>query len=1190
MKLKDNSTQEIDTALYQLEQKLKSNIRLTDIENSNASTAKINAVDKKLTEEVKDRQSADEKLQDNINKEIADRKDADAAIENAKQDKLIAGDNIQIDGNVISATSKEYTAEAPIKVTDGKISLDTVPVNKGGTGVTTQEDINKAFISNLETGNSDVTDGTEFVSSYASDNGFADSNALNKPYKRQFVKVWNYIKDKISSVLGLTSAKVSSYDSHLTNKDNPHSVTKSQVGLGSVVNTGDSAKPVSGGTTKFTTGGAYTELNKKVDKVDGKGLSSNDFTDTYKDKLDNIDTAVTADSSNLVTSGAVSTAISTEVTNRNTAITNAINNLDVSSVGGDGKYISAISETNGKISATSTTMDTAPTANSVKAVTSGGIKTAISTAETNAKNLANATGTLAIAHGGTGQTTANAAANAFINSLTTDTSAPVDADYFISQSAGGGTTTTTYHRRPISALWEYIKGKISSVLGLTKDTYGGKASTAGVADKTVNDISIDVPWVQESGQYVIPLGNIPEPGSAEYDSPYNWDIAGFFSIIRPGGHNGSHLWFEAGHGYSHAWTTYTYLDKLDFKLVTTSIKAFQYNGKWWMGLCIITSNQGYSGKMTITYRRGLPATPTCILYYSRSDGVANKEIYDSIQDIPSSWWKTRTIDNPTAFTSNIAAQTIKANTNFIGNLTGNVTGNVSGSSGSCTGKSAQAGFLDKYGARPTSGNIVPKDASEYGGMRKDVVSSSMTDSGRPGSNGHLLTMFWDGNERWDSQLFISNDRGVLPTLKVRQKQDGADYGPWTDIITSNNIGSQTVATATTAGKLTTARTAYVDLGTASTTRTIDWSGDTTIPVNGVLSVANGGTGADTAEGAANSLIASLNVSDNVPVDSDYFISQVVNGGPFVPAYNRRPISKLWEYIKGKILQDGEDFGYNHIVYDDASLLEWANCTDGHMKKVLVKSGTYNMTKGVDFSKAGTGYVFAENGAVINSKVPIAFTAPSGKTTIHNLKVVCGPSSDNTCAFSASNIENLILYDCEASYATNTITVNRNLFSKCTCYNCHYNFTYSSSSSSMSIKVFYQCYCYNCICKQTIAANSTAVSFATDSFFYKECACISCDAELTILRNIKAATPSFSCYYNCWDRCVGCLSTINVNNSALTVYSTLYGFMRCQHMSSCKEVHTVGYSNIKGIVQCIYISSTSGINGESNTSVGNSCDI
>jgi len=60
-----------------------------------------------------------------------------------------------------------------------------------------------------------------------------------------------------------------------------------------------------------------------------------------------------------------------------TAVAAAIGGLDVDSVGGDGKYISAISETNGKISATATTMDTTPTASSTKAVTSGGIKTAL---------------------------------------------------------------------------------------------------------------------------------------------------------------------------------------------------------------------------------------------------------------------------------------------------------------------------------------------------------------------------------------------------------------------------------------------------------------------------------------------------------------------------------------------------------------------------------------------------------------------------------------------------------------------------------------------------------------------------------------------------------------------------------------------------------------------------------------------
>ena len=79
-------------------------------------------------------------------------------------------------------------------------------VANGGTGVTTQADINRAFIGNLDIGESDVTDGTEFVSSWASDNGFAETtDGANTPYKRKFIKVWNYIKGKISSVLGLTA-------------------------------------------------------------------------------------------------------------------------------------------------------------------------------------------------------------------------------------------------------------------------------------------------------------------------------------------------------------------------------------------------------------------------------------------------------------------------------------------------------------------------------------------------------------------------------------------------------------------------------------------------------------------------------------------------------------------------------------------------------------------------------------------------------------------------------------------------------------------------------------------------------------------------------------------------------------------------------------------------------------------------
>ena len=50
-------------------------------------------------------------------------------------------------------------------------------------------------------------------------------------------------------------------------------IDATDLGLGNVVNTGDSAIPVSGGTTKFTTGGAYTELAKKIDVAE-KGVAN----------------------------------------------------------------------------------------------------------------------------------------------------------------------------------------------------------------------------------------------------------------------------------------------------------------------------------------------------------------------------------------------------------------------------------------------------------------------------------------------------------------------------------------------------------------------------------------------------------------------------------------------------------------------------------------------------------------------------------------------------------------------------------------------------------------------------------------------------------------------------------------------------------------------------------------------------
>lgn len=75
-----------------------------------------------------------------------------------------------------------------------------------------------------------------------------------------FLTVWNYIKDKISSVLGLTATS-----------------------YGGNAATATTATTAAG----YTSGGAIdTALQGKVDKETGKGLSTNDFTDTYKSSVD----------------------------------------------------------------------------------------------------------------------------------------------------------------------------------------------------------------------------------------------------------------------------------------------------------------------------------------------------------------------------------------------------------------------------------------------------------------------------------------------------------------------------------------------------------------------------------------------------------------------------------------------------------------------------------------------------------------------------------------------------------------------------------------------------------------------------------------------------------------------------------------------------------------------------------------
>lgn len=149
-------------------------------------------------------------------------------------------------------------------------------------------------------------------------------------------------------------------------------------------------------------------------------------------------------------------------------------------------------------------------------------------------------------------------ANYLLNSLSTESSTPKDADYYISQHADGGTTTTTYHRRPMSSLWTYIKGKMNvdgNAASATK-LATARTLTVGNTGKTFNGTA-NVSWsaneigclslAQRGSEFAdaadlntIGYGNYYSSNSTKSATLSNGPVTGSgFRLFHQRGYNGS---------------------------------------------------------------------------------------------------------------------------------------------------------------------------------------------------------------------------------------------------------------------------------------------------------------------------------------------------------------------------------------------------------------------------------------------------------------------------------------------------------------------------------------------------------------------------------------------------------------------------------------------------------------------------
>ena len=225
--------------------------------------------------------------------------------------------------------------------------------------------------------------------------------------------------------------------------------------------------------------------------------------------------------------------------------------------------------------------------------------------------------------------------------------------------------------------------------------------------------------------------------------------------------------------------------------------------------------------------------------------------------------------------------------------------------------------------------------------------------------------------------------------------------------------------------------------------------------------------------------------------------------------------------------------YDFVVDSNESLLAWANCTDGSMKSVLVKSGEYTLEgKMINLVNAGTKFVFAE---------------PGNKITVSNYMRGIGATEDYGAVIVGLNVElsfygqgesfsfyrGMICYNCNGECAS---TDKGYGFFSCTCSNCTGTGKGSVRGKDTGYG-FYNCTCSNC----TGTGNGLHKGYG---FF--SCTCSNCTGTGT--SQSEGSSQSAGCgFYNC--------TCSNCTGSGSAGYGGGYGFYNCSYCSSCRAGKT-----------------------------------
>lgn len=492
-----------------------------------------------------------------------------------------------------------------------------------------------------------------------------------------------------------------------------------------------------------------------------------------------------------------------------------------------------------------------------------------------------------------------------INTLSIGSSTPTDDDYFVSQYVGGGTTTTTYHRRPVKALLEYIKGKFAKVAtsgsyndlsnkptipsvgngtitikqaGAVKGSFTTNQSGATTIELTDNntdtwrgiqnnltststDQSLSAAqgkWLNENKAAMTTLkgsenlNDITTPGmyscgggNSITNKPSNVDA---FGLIVTHNANGSFytqiLHSNGGVSYRRNCNNGTWASWTEEKHTDTVYTHPSYTAKS-NGLYKVTvDSKGHvSGTTAVskaditalgipstntTYSTGTASTSGLTKLYTgtgtATDGTMTQSAIKSALDGKSNnghthddrYYTESEINSKLSGKANSSHTHSQYYDSSISRTANTVLAAPNGSNGTASFRKLVASDLPSHthnyagsssaggaalssnavnnifgGSRQTSGNIDFTNSAYVNKVTYILATSTMT-TGKPPTDGHILSFGWDTSAGWGAQMSLgSESNNHLYIRGADSKDNKTTYGDWKTILDSSNYNIYT---------------------------------------------------------------------------------------------------------------------------------------------------------------------------------------------------------------------------------------------------------------------------------------------------------------------------------------------------------------------------------------------------------------